>query len=144
MASLLLNLVIHCDVADVSDALRNFGALHTRLAPGFVAACQGVHETRVVIFHNGMTLRERFVSCDDARRRLVWSVIGVPFDHHNGASAVSAYGEDRCPFEWQADLLPDALAGDLEPMMRDGLAAIKQHFESGAARDAAMRNHGAA
>lgn len=144
MASILLNVVIDCDVADAWDALRDFGALHTRLAPGFVVACHVDSETRVVTFHNGMTVRERFVSSDDTRRRLVWTVIGAPFDHHNGAATVSAYGEDRCLFEWQADLLPDALARDLEPMMRDGLGAIKQHLESGVDRDVATRSHGGA
>ena len=144
MASILLDVVIDCDVADAWEALRDFGALHTRLALDFVVACHVDSETRVVTFHNGMTVRERFVSSDDTRRRLVWSAIGTPFEHHNGAATVSAYGENRCLFAWQADLLPDALAVDLEPMMREGLAAIKRHLESGAARDTATQNRGGA
>lgn len=139
MASLHLSVIIDCDVTSAWDALRDFGALHTRLAPGFVTDCQLADEARMVTFHNGMTILERFVSSDDTRRRLVWSVVGAPFDHHNGAATVAADGEGRCRFEWQADVLPDVLAGDLEPMMREGLAAIKRHLEAGADSRASTR-----
>jgi len=143
MASVHLSTIINCDVASAWDALQDFGALHTRLAPGFVTDCQLAGEARIVTFHNGMSVRERFVSSDDAQRRLVWSVVGPPFEHHNGAATVSpdgADGEGHCRFEWQADMLPDVLAGELEPMMREGLAAIKRHLEAGAASRTSMRH----
>lgn len=132
MASIHLSVAINCSVASAWSALRDFGALHTRLAPGFVADCQLAGDARMVTFHNGMIVRERFVSSDDTRRRLVWSVVGAPFEHHNGVASVSPDGEGRCLFDWQADVLPDVLASELEPMMRDGLAAIRRHLEADA------------
>jgi hypothetical protein len=140
MASVRLSTIINCDAASAWDALRDFGALHTRLAPGFVTDCQLADGARIVTFHNGMSVRERFVSSDDARRRLVWAVVGAPFEHHNGAATVAPDGAGRCRFEWQADMLPDMLAGEIEPMMREGLAAIKHHLEAGAAARTSMRH----
>src|SRR5262245_32487883 len=60
----------HPDV--VWDALRDFGALHERLAPGFVTDCRLDGPDRIVTFFNGVTLKELFIDCDDGARRLAW------------------------------------------------------------------------
>jgi len=43
---------------------------------------------RVVTFGNGMVARELIVDCDDAARRLAWSVIGGRMTHHNASAQV--------------------------------------------------------
>ena len=56
-------------------ALRDFGAVHQRVAPGFVTATRLDGDDRVVTFFTGAEARERLVSVDDARRRLVYTVV---------------------------------------------------------------------
>jgi len=46
-------------VEDVWNALRDIGALHTRLVPGFVVDTRLEPGARIVTFGNGMTVREQ-------------------------------------------------------------------------------------
>ncbi|RZI39647.1 SRPBCC family protein, partial [Herbaspirillum sp. HC18] len=74
MASIQKDFIIDADPADVWDALRDFGALHTRLAPGFVTDTKLDGDARIVTFSNGSVAREVLVDCDDTRRRLAYAV----------------------------------------------------------------------
>lgn len=122
---------MHLDAAPdhVWDAVRDVGAIHTRLAPGFVVDTTLEADARVVTFANGFVAREVIVDRDDAARRLVWSVVGGRFTHHNGAIQVFADGE-RSRLVWIADLLPSDLAGHIDGMMTAGMAAMKQALEN--------------
>lgn len=60
----------------VWDAVRDIGALHTRLVPGFVTNTVLDGDTRIVTFGNGMVVCEPIVSIDDERRRLAWTATG--------------------------------------------------------------------
>ena len=111
------------------DALRDFGALHTRLARGFATDCRLEGSDRVVTFANGTILRERLIAIDEERRRVVWTILDGPFTHHNGAAQVSDEG-GRTRFEWTTDLLPDELHDGIAAAMERGLAAIKETLES--------------
>jgi carbon monoxide dehydrogenase subunit G len=109
-------------------ALRDVGAVHTRLARGFVTDCRLEGDVRQVTFANGMTLPERIVAVDDETRRVVWTIPQAPYDHHNGsAQVIPADGGTRV--EWIADLLPDSLAPGYADAMERGLAAIKATLE---------------
>jgi hypothetical protein len=112
----------------VWDAVRDVGAIHTRLAPGFVTDVRLEPGARVVTFANGMVARELIVTVDEAARRLVWSVVGGRMRHHNGAAQVLDDGAGGTRFVWTADLLPDELAAPIAGMMDDGLAAIRRTF----------------
>jgi hypothetical protein len=86
MASVMREIAIDAAPDDVWDALRDFGAVHERLAPGFVVATElDADETRVVTFFSGAVARERLVGVDEATRRLVYSVVEGPLGsiHHN-------------------------------------------------------------
>lgn len=113
----------------VWDAVRDVGALHSRLVPGFVTATEmldGQTPTRRVTFANGAVLDEVIVDLDDERRRLVWSIVSV--EHHNGVLQVhEAEGGSRVT--WTADLLPAATAEHFAPLMAAGLARMKEHLE---------------
>ena len=111
------------------DALRDIGAIHQRLAPGFVTDVRLEEGARVVTFGNGLVAREVIVSVDDEARRLVWSVVGGQMTHHNASAQVLAEGEDRSRFVWIADLLPDELAPAIAGMIDQGLVVIKQTLE---------------
>src|SRR4051794_8779032 len=63
MASIHKEILIDATPADVWDALRDFGALHTRLAPGFVLDTKLDGEARIVTFANGNVARELLVDC---------------------------------------------------------------------------------
>jgi carbon monoxide dehydrogenase subunit G len=111
------------------DALRDIGALHRRLAPGFVTDVQLADGARVVTFGNGLVAREIIVDLDDKARRLAWSVVGGQMTHHNASAQVFADGDGRTRFVWIADLLPHHLAPTIAAMMDQGLAVIKRTLE---------------
>src|SRR5688572_3551878 len=57
----------------VWDAIRDIGALHTRLVPGFVTDTRLEPGARIVTFASGVTVREPIVTIDEDEKRLVWS-----------------------------------------------------------------------
>lgn len=125
-------IVIARPAADIWEAVRDVGALHTRLVPGFVASTEMLADvavpTRRVTFANGVVADEAIVAIDDVRRRLVWKIIGV--DHHNGALQLFADGAGT-RVAWTADVLPDELKERFSPLMAMGLATMKRHLEAG-------------
>jgi hypothetical protein len=125
---------IHVDVPPTLawGALRDVGALHTRLVPGFVTDTRMDGNARIVTFGNGMTAREEIVSVEDARHRVCWAILDPPFQHYNAAAWVEPEG-DGCRFVWTADLLPDELAGRVAGMMSAGIEVIRKTLESTAA-----------
>jgi carbon monoxide dehydrogenase subunit G len=137
MASIRKEIVIAAPSAAVWDAIRDVGALHTRLVPGFVVDTRLEGEERVVRFGNGAVARERIVSVDDASRRLVWSVVGGRFTHHNGAVQVVDEPGGGSRVVWIADLLPHDVAAPVARMMEDGLAAMRNAL--GPARSTEVR-----
>ena len=131
MASIKKEVSISARPEHVWDALRDVGALHQRLAPGFVTDVRLEEGARIVTFGNGMIAREIIVDIDDSARRLVWSVVGSKMTHHNGAAQVIAEGEERCRFVWIADLLPNEAEPLVASMMEEGLAVMRQTLERG-------------
>ena len=131
MASIRRQIVIDADPDAVWDALRDWEALHSRLAAGFVTDCHRDGSARIVTFASGAVLREEILGCDEENRRLSWSVVDGPYTHHNGAAEVLTDGDGRARFVWTADLRPDALAGPTADAMEHGLAAIKRTLEAG-------------
>ena len=85
MASIHKDIPINGPADDVWDAVRDFGALHTRLVPGFVLDTKIDGEARNVSFASGMVARELLVDCDEARRRLVYAI-------HSEAEAAQRIG----------------------------------------------------
>ena len=119
---------IEASPEQVWDALRAWGELHTRLAPGFVVGTELDGEDRLVTFFNGAVVREVLVSLDEDERRLAWSIVDGPYAHHNGVAQVFAEGEGS-RFVWTADLLPEAAAEPTAEMMERGIEAVKQAQE---------------
>lgn len=130
MASIRRQIVIDADPDLVWDALRDWEALHDRLAAGFVTACRRDGTARIVTFASGAILREEIIGCDAEHRRLAWSIVDGPYTHHNGAAEVRGDGDGQALFVWTSDLRPDALADATASAMEDGLAAIKRTLEA--------------
>jgi len=129
MASIRKEVRIDARPETVWEALRDVGALHTRLVPGFVVDTRLDDGARVVTFGNGMVARELIVDIDDDARRLVWSVIGGPMTHHNGSAQVFPDGATGCRFVWIADLLPNEVAPAIGAMMEQGIAVVRETLE---------------
>ena len=130
MASIHREVLIDASPDVVWDALRDIGALHQRLAPGFVTGVTMEDGARVVTFGNGLVARELIVDLDDTARRLAWSVVGGQMTHHNASAQVFDDGSGRSRFVWIADLLPHELAPTIAAMMDQGLAVIKRTLEN--------------
>ena len=88
MATVRKEIVTRARPDQVWDAIRDIGALHTRLVPGFVTATRLEPGARIVTFANGVTVREPIVTLDDAAMRLVWAVEGLPTTHYNASAEV--------------------------------------------------------
>jgi carbon monoxide dehydrogenase subunit G len=110
-------------------ALRDVGAIHTKLAPGFVTDVRLEDGARIVTFGNGMVARELIVDVDDASRRVAWSVVGSRMTHHNASAQVFDDGQGGCRFVWIADLLPNEVAPAIAQMIDQGIAVIKKTLE---------------
>ena len=111
-------------------AIRDVGAIHERLAPGFVTDTRLDGDARVVTFANGMVVRERIVTLDDGARRLAYAAVGGRSTHHNASFQVFAEGPERTRLVWIADLLPDEAAGPVGEMMEAGARVMKQTLEA--------------
>jgi polyketide cyclase/dehydrase/lipid transport protein len=134
MASIHREVLINAHADFAWDALRDVGAIHQRLAPGFVTDVRMEEGARVVTFGNGLVARELIVDINDQTRRLVWSVVGGPMSHHNASAQVFPDGDVRTRFVWIADLLPHELAPTIAGMIDQGLAVIKQTLERAAGK----------
>jgi hypothetical protein len=125
MASIRKEMVTKASPADVWDAIRDVGALHTRLVPGFVVNTTIEPGARIVTFGNGMVVRELIVDLDDAARRLVWAAEGGALTHHNGSVQVFALGDGQTSVVWIADLLPDDAAPAINAAMAAGMDVMR-------------------
>ena len=132
MASIRREVLIDVPAEDLWAAVRDVGALHTRLVTGFVIDCRLEGNARIVTFANGIVAKELIVDVDDEDRRLAWSASGGRLSHHNASSQVFAEGAARCRLVWIADLLPDEMAPAITGMIEQGLAAMKQTLERAA------------
>jgi hypothetical protein len=133
MASIHKDFPIDAPAHEVWDALRDFGALHTRLAPGFVTDCKHEGDVRIVTFANGTTARELLVDCDDERRRLVYAVVSERVTQHSASAQVIPEGEARCRFVWITDVLPHDIAPYVSAQMDAGVAAMQKALSRTAA-----------
>lgn len=131
MATIHIERSIHASADFVWAALRDFGALHTRVAPGFIVDTTVAGDIRTVIFAGGLVLRERLIAIDEQRRRIVYGILSDTFEHHSASNAVIADGE-RCRFVWVVDFLPDGPKDQIEAMMNTGADAIKTAMEAAA------------
>lgn len=130
MASIRREIVIEASPERIWDAVRDVGAVHERLAPGFVVDTRLEAGARVVTFANGLVARELIVDVDDEARRLAWAVVGSPrLTHHNASMQVFDDGDRGSRVVWIADLLPNENAGTIAAMIDEGLGTMKKTLE---------------
>jgi len=126
MASIHKDIPVDASPEAVWDAVRDFGAVHTRLAPGFVIDARLDGEARIVTFANGHVARELLVDCDDARRRLAYAIANERVSHYNASVQVLAEGGTRSRLIWTVDVLPNAIAAYIDAQMDLGARAVQK------------------
>jgi carbon monoxide dehydrogenase subunit G len=129
MASILKELLIDASPDAVWEAIRDVGAVHQRLAPGFVTDVRLDGDARIVTFANGAVVRESIVSLDDGARRFAYSASGGRATHHNASMQVVDAGDGTTRLLWFTDLLPDDAADTIRGMVEQGSVAIKRTLE---------------
>ena len=126
MASIHKDIPIDAPADQVWAAVRDFGAVHTRLAPGFAIDARLDGEARIVTFANGNVAREVLVNCDEARRRLVYAIANDRVSHYNASVQVQADGETRSRLIWIVDVLPNDIAPYIDGQMDQAAQAMQQ------------------
>src|SRR6476469_9101840 len=126
MASIHKDIAINAHPNEVWAAVREFGAVHRRLAPGFVVDARLDGEARIVTFANGMVARELLVDCDDTRRRLVYAVISERVQQHSASVQVLPDGDAGSRLVWIVDVLPHEIAPYIEGQMDAAALAMQK------------------
>ena len=129
MASIRTETVIDAPPAQVWSALRDWGALHERLVPGFVIDTRLDGSDRIVTFADGAVVREVLIDLDDDANRIAWTIVDGPYTHHNGSAQVFAEDDGRTRFVWITDLLPDELAAPTAKRMEEGTRVVRDTQE---------------
>ncbi|MGW5381413.1 SRPBCC family protein [Nocardia sp. NPDC003963] len=132
MASIHKEFVVEPTPEEVWDVLSDFGAVHERLAPGFVTGTRVDADTRTVTFADGTIVCERLVDLDPVRRRIAYTVVGGslhPSHHHASMQALPA-GGGRTLFVWHTDVLPDSLADPITGFVEHGSTVMGRALRS--------------
>jgi len=126
MASIRKEIPIDARPDAVWAAIRDVGAVHQRLAPGFVTDTRMDGDAaRVVTFANGLVVRELIVDVDDAARRLAYAAVGGRSTHHSASFQVLPDGEGA-RLVWIADVLPHEVAAPIGEMMEQGARVMQR------------------
>jgi Polyketide cyclase / dehydrase and lipid transport len=129
MASVQREITTQASVAEVWSAIRDVGALHTRLVPGFVTDTKLEGAVRIVTFGNGMVVREPIVTVDEQAKRLVWSAEGGITEHYNASVQVAANEDGSSKVVWIADFLPDSAAPAISSAIDAGMAVMQRALD---------------
>jgi carbon monoxide dehydrogenase subunit G len=126
MASIRTDIPIDADAETVWQAVRDVGAVHRRLAPGFVVDARREGDSRIVTFANGAVVRELIVDIDDAARRLAYAAVGGRAAHHHAVMQVLDDGTGRSRLVWITDVLPDDAAVPIRALVAQAAQVIRQ------------------
>ncbi len=129
MATIYKEFIVNAPPEFVWEAIRDVGAVHTRLAQGFVTNTVLSGDVRTVTFANGFVVREQIVTISDELRRLAYTSVGGRASHHNAYFQVFAAPEGQSRVLWVTDLLPEDVRTPIAQMMELGSSAIKQTLE---------------
>ena len=130
MACIRKELELDAPPAAVWAAFRDIGAVHTRLARGFVTDCRMDGADRIVTFANGLVAREVIIDVDDQAMRLAYSARSERLAHHNASFQILDQGNGGCRVVWIADVLPHAAAQMVGAMVDQGLACMRKTLGS--------------
>nr|WSW68251.1 SRPBCC family protein [Streptomyces sp. NBC_00995] len=113
---------------NVWEALRDVGAVHRRLAPGFVTDTRVTQDIRIVTFANGAVVHELIVDIDEEARRVAYALVGGSLapKHHHASMQVCAGADGHSRFVWTIDVTPDELAASIDEMAEQGALVMQK------------------
>jgi hypothetical protein len=131
MASIHKEIVIEVVPEKVWAAVRDVGAVHRRLVPGYAADTHIDGDFRILTMPNGDVVRELILAIDDEKRRLAYAVIEsrMPLVYHHASFQVFAEGKHHSRLVWITDVLPHTLAVEIHPRVERGAIVMKQTLE---------------
>jgi hypothetical protein len=132
MASIHKEFIVDASTEAVWSVLSDYGAVHERLAPGFVVDSTLSSDTRTVTFADGTVVLERLVDMDAAAKRVAYTVVGGSLhpSHHHASMQALPEPDGRTRFVWHADVLPDSLAETIGAAMDHGSTVIRDALEA--------------
>ncbi len=113
----------------VWQAIKDVGAVHIRLAQGFVVDTSLADGVRTVTFANGIVVREQIITISDDLRRLAYTSVEGRASHHNAYFQVFEDNNGRSRVLWVTDLLPESVRSSIAQMVELGSLAIRQTLE---------------
>jgi carbon monoxide dehydrogenase subunit G len=131
MATIRKDIPINATAEQVWDVIRDVGAIHRRLAPGYVVdtRMEDGGGARIVTFANGLMVRELIVTVDSDSRRLAYAAAGGTAAHHNASFQVFPTAEGKATLVWITDVLPDTAAAAFAGMIEGGASVIKRTLD---------------
>jgi hypothetical protein len=130
MASIRKEIPLTASPDAVWAAVRDVGAPHTRLGPGFAVDAHLDGDARVVTFANGMVVRELIVDVSDEQRRVAYAAVGIDgLQHHHATMQVVADGRGA-RLVWIADVLPHAAAAKIGGLMEEASGFMKRALDA--------------
>ena len=126
MATVYKEFIVNASPDFVWEAIRDVGAVHTRLAQGFVTNTLLSGDTRTVTFSNGFVVREQIITISDELRRLSYTAIGGRTSHHNAYFQVLATAEGKARVLWVTDFLSEDVRAPIAQMVDSGSTAIQR------------------
>jgi hypothetical protein len=129
VASIYKEFLVKASPQFVWEAIKDVGAVHARLAQGFVTDTKLEGSTRTVTFANGLVVQEQVVSMDHEMRRFVYRSLGGRASHHNAFFQVLPAPGGISKVLWVTDLLPDEMRAPIEQMVESGSRAIQRTLE---------------
>ncbi|GGV05863.1 hypothetical protein GCM10010211_85770 [Streptomyces albospinus] len=134
MAAVHRDVPIDSGPEEVWAAIRDWGEVHHRLAPGFVVDTRVEGDVRAVTFAEGTVVHELIVTLDDDARRIAYSVVGGSLEavHHHASMQVFAEAGGRSRFVWITDVRPHSLAEPIAAMVDQGIRVIRRTLEAAA------------
>jgi hypothetical protein len=130
MASVTQEIITSARPARVWDAIRDVGALHTRLVVGFVLDTRREPGVRIVTFTNGLVVKETIVTVDEQARRLVWTAVPPKLTHYHASVQVFDVDGQCSRVVWIADFLPDDARTWVAEMIGEGMTAMKATLDA--------------
>jgi len=129
MASIYKEFLVDAPAQFAWEAIKDAGAVHSRLAQGFVTDTKLAGNTRTVTYADGFVVQEQVVSVDEEMRRFVYRSIGGRASHHNASFQVFPVSDGKSRVLWVTDLLPEEVRAPIEQMVEKGIRAIQGTLE---------------
>jgi hypothetical protein len=129
MASIYREFTVEEDPNIVWSAIRDVGAVHQRLARGFVVDTQLEDDVRTVSFKNGAIAKERILGIDSQNKRMAYTILSDKLEHHSASFQVFAETNRQTRIVWTADILPNEMENYISEMTDRAIEAMKGTLE---------------